>query len=485
MGEPERLANLRLRFFFEHTVSSFYSTALVITDQYPPSVTGGAELSLHAQIKSADFVDTRIVVIALDPQGRPPMHYWYDGIEVYRVPFVDSWPRYVGEPSRKVRYMGALREFRKGVRERDFDGLKKIRTVVDMHKRHKSALGALPNFDRYSLQENPAIREIERLVVMIRPDLVHADNYRSILIAAQLKLTMPVISSVRDNRFFCAHRNQAMNIRGKICTTCEYGCVDGKASPSIESSIREYMAEVMELRLAALRQSSVIVATSKFLEDELAARLPDSEIVRVPNITESPEDIKALTQGIAQASPPEILCVGMIGHNKGQTTLLRILPELCAQVPDLRLVFAGRGGLTTQLQAQLAKLELRDKAVFSGFLSRAELYRSYARASVVVCPNVWPEPFGRVPLEAALVGRPVVAFDTGGIAENIIDGVTGFVVPAEDSAALAERLVSLLTDQTARSQMGEQARERGLERHRNSQPGVLLETLWQRVVAEQ
>jgi glycosyltransferase involved in cell wall biosynthesis len=57
-----------------------------------------------------------------------------------------------------------------------------------------------------------------------------------------------------------------------------------------------------------------------------------------------------------------------------------------------------------------------------------------ARAAVLLCPSQWDEPFGMAPAEAQACGTPVVAFRRGGLAEVIIDGVTGFLVTPGDSA---------------------------------------------------
>ena len=69
---------------------------------------------------------------------------------------------------------------------------------------------------------------------------------------------------------------------------------------------------------------------------------------------------------------------------------------------------------------------------------RAALWEIMARAAVVVCPSRWDEPFGLAAAEAQACGTPVVAFRRGGLSEVIVDGVTGWLVPADDIAALAE-----------------------------------------------
>src|SRR5215472_2671390 len=71
-------------------------------------------------------------------------------------------------------------------------------------------------------------------------------------------------------------------------------------------------------------------------------------------------------------------------------------------------------------------------------IPRTSLWEAMARAAVVLCPSRWDEPFGLAAAEAQACGTPVVAFWRGGLGEVIVDGVTGFLVPADDLQAAAQ-----------------------------------------------
>jgi glycosyltransferase involved in cell wall biosynthesis len=71
---------------------------------------------------------------------------------------------------------------------------------------------------------------------------------------------------------------------------------------------------------------------------------------------------------------------------------------------------------------------------------RTALWEAMARAAVVLCPSRWDEPFGLAAAEAQACGTPVVAFRRGGLAEVIVDGVTGSLVPPDDVRAAAEAI---------------------------------------------
>jgi glycosyltransferase involved in cell wall biosynthesis len=83
----------------------------------------------------------------------------------------------------------------------------------------------------------------------------------------------------------------------------------------------------------------------------------------------------------------------------------------------------------------------------------------YAKADVVVYPTVGEEPFGLVPIEAMACGRPVVATNSGGLVESVVDGATGYVVERGSVAALADAMEALATSPDLRRQMGVAGRQ--------------------------
>jgi glycosyltransferase involved in cell wall biosynthesis len=136
--------------------------------------------------------------------------------------------------------------------------------------------------------------------------------------------------------------------------------------------------------------------------------------------------------------------------------LLRALPS----VPGCWAVFAGDGTLHAELEAEAAKLGVRDRCLFLGFVNQTELPAVYTASDVLVLPSAH-EPFGLVVNEAFACGTPAIVSEACGAAGDLVrDRETGFVVPVGDVEALGDRLRGLAGDRRALREMGDRARAR-------------------------
>jgi D-inositol-3-phosphate glycosyltransferase len=90
---------------------------------------------------------------------------------------------------------------------------------------------------------------------------------------------------------------------------------------------------------------------------------------------------------------------------------------------------------------------------------------AWYRSADVLCCQPWYEPFGLAPLEAMACGIPVVTYAVGGLAESVIDGVTGIHVPRRDVHELAAALRALLADEMRRVSYATAAMDRVRSRY--------------------
>jgi phosphatidyl-myo-inositol dimannoside synthase len=160
-----------------------------------------------------------------------------------------------------------------------------------------------------------------------------------------------------------------------------------------------------------------------------------------------------------------VLSLSRLVPRKGMDVLVRAVARLAPARPDLTLLIAGDG----RDRGRIARLIERTEAParLLGRVPDDDLPALYGMADVfaMLCRNRWAgleqEGFGIVFVEAAACGIPQVAGDSGGAAEAVIDGETGFVVrPPTDVAVACDRLAILLDDEARRAEMGRAARAR-------------------------
>jgi glycosyltransferase involved in cell wall biosynthesis len=144
-----------------------------------------------------------------------------------------------------------------------------------------------------------------------------------------------------------------------------------------------------------------------------------------------------------------------------------VISALAALPGDVELVVAGgpsAAGLdddpeVARLRALAASAGVAGRVRFLGAVAHDALPALYRSADAVACVPTY-EPFGLVPLEAMACGRPVVAAEVGGLADTVVDGVTGHHVPPGNPGAVAAALAALRDDPRRARAMGRAGRRR-------------------------
>ncbi len=167
-----------------------------------------------------------------------------------------------------------------------------------------------------------------------------------------------------------------------------------------------------------------------------------------------------LRESIGFTGRPTIVCVSRLMERKGQDTLLKAMPRVLDALPDAALIIVGSGGFEPSLQKIVAAHGLELAVHFTGKVPFAELAHWYAAGDVFAMPcrtrnGGWDvEGLGIVFLEASATGLAVIAGDSGGAPDAVLDGQTGVVVDGTDVSLVANELVRLLSDRELAQQMG-------------------------------
>jgi glycosyltransferase involved in cell wall biosynthesis len=208
-----------------------------------------------------------------------------------------------------------------------------------------------------------------------------------------------------------------------------------------------------------LEMADAVTAVSNGVRESLAAEVPELDPDRVRVI---PNAIEAPTGSSPWSPTGHLFAAGRLQDQKGFDLAIEALGRLAVRHPGLSLHLAGTGEDEQNLRTQAESLGLAERVRFLGSVTRDEILHEISAASVVVVPSRTIEGFSLVALEAAHLGRPVVATRVGGLPETVDDGLTGLLIPPDDAGALAAAVGDLLDDPTRTIDMCERARRRAM-----------------------
>jgi glycosyltransferase involved in cell wall biosynthesis len=280
------------------------------------------------------------------------------------------------------------------------------------------------------------------LVRSLRPDLVHTTLFESDVAGriAAVSARVPVVSSLVNPEY---GPEQFADPRLKWYKLRAAQAVDVTTARGVRRfhSISAYVAEVMAPRLFISRRRIDIIPRGRDPR-ALGARSPERSADARARIEVPPEG-------------PLVFAAARQEHQKGLDVLLEAFASVRGDVPEARLVIAGReGDQTPLLRASVARLGLQESARFLG--PRTDVLDLITAADVFVAPSRW-EGLGSVLLEAMAFEAPIVASDLPAIGEIVRDGESALLVAPEDPGALAAATASLLQDRARATALADAA----------------------------
>lgn len=271
----------------------------------------------------------------------------------------------------------------------------------------------------------------------------------------------------------------ATNSRAKIVTTVHNSYLSewrsiGKldrvpkkyAHPTIDEYAMKYLLTPMKFlgtyMDCALADRIVAVSNSTREECRTEYRIPEEKISVIYNGVDLDEfnpriPRTRIRSKFSLGENPIILAVGAATIRKGLPYLLQAMPDVIANIPDVKLIVVGSRTYESQLQLLAKDLGIRHNVIFAGPVERDELPFYYSACDVVAVPSVY-EGFPVVVLEALASGKPVIASRVGGIPEAVQNGVNGILFEPCDVPELARGVVRLLGDESLRGKMCREAR---------------------------
>jgi phosphatidylinositol alpha-1,6-mannosyltransferase len=224
----------------------------------------------------------------------------------------------------------------------------------------------------------------------------------------------------------------------------------------------------------AFGRADAVVCVSGYTADRLvAAGIRPRRLAVIPNgadddrFAPDPAAGERFRDAHGLGSAPVLLTVGNVSERKGQDVVVRALALGRGELARAHYVIAGLPTRADEIQRLAVELGVADRVHLLGRLPAEHLAAAYNAADVfamtsrqVAAGDV--EGYGIAVVEAALCAVPAVVTADSGLAEAVLDGSTGLVVPQDDAGATARALEALLDDPQRREAQGRRARERAV-----------------------
>lgn len=305
-------------------------------------------------------------------------------------------------------------------------GAKSIVVAHGGHRIPEILRGGSIHVDLPVHSKNPFImwRNIGRLRKIIKEhdvDIVHARS------RAPAWSAWKAVEGTRARFMTTCHA--PFNISGDVKKFYNSSIARGERVIAISNYVREYLLKNYEIDEKNIRLIHRGVAIEKFHPNAVAPthliklsqdwRLPDGcTIVMMPARITRWKGHLVLVDAMSKLKRDDVFCV-MIGDDQGRTEF------------------------TAEVEAAIKEKGLEGRVRMVGRCS--DMPAAYMLANVVVSASTDPEGFGRIPIEAQAMGRPIVATNHGGAMETVLPGYTGWLVPPGDSGALAEAIDEALS----------------------------------------
>jgi glycosyltransferase involved in cell wall biosynthesis len=282
---------------------------------------------------------------------------------------------------------------------------------------------ALENF-------NPvALVRVWRRLRGFRPDLVMTVSIENINVATWIAtkcLRLPLVHFLQSYFVICwrgsLYRNNA-NCEN-LCTNCRLFSVGKRLSSRCVDAIvgETEFVNSMHIEAGVFRNARRYVIPGP-------ADSGDAAVFR-------------LRAARSQGAPLTIGYIGNISREKGVATLARTATRLFGtHGGGIRFRIAGSGA-----DEYVAEIRSQFPAATTEFIGWTDASEFYRTVDAVVVPSLWREPFGRVSVEPLAYGVPVIVARSGGLPENVEDGVSGMIFSPDDDAELAQHLAQLFSD---------------------------------------
>jgi len=313
----------------------------------------------------------------------------------------------------------------------------------------------------YPLMDWVSYRRLIETLREIRADIVHTHSSKAGIIGryAAAKVGLPTVHTIHGASF---HRGQSALAFNVYCRLERWAARRTDAFISVCDSLTEQYVEAG----IAPRDKFTTVYSGMDVD---------------PFLTPPRSRDKVRQQLGLQPEHVAVAKVARLFHLKGHKFLIEAARPVIDRCPNVRFVLIGDGILREQFERRISELGLSEHFILTGLVRPEQIPELVNAADIVAHTSEW-EGLARVLPQGLISGKPVVSYDVDGAREVVIPGETGYLLPVEEIAGIADAICELAESPELRSRLGENGRTRFTEIFRHQTMTAQIRDVYQRVL---
>lgn len=314
----------------------------------------------------------------------------------------------------------------------------------------------------YPLMDWVSYRRLIETFRELRPDIVHTHSSKAGIIGryAAAKAGLPAVHTIHGASF---HRGQSALAFNVYCQLERWAALKTDVFLSVCDSLTD---QYVEAGIAP--------------RDRFTTVYSGMDVDPFLNPSRSRDEVRE--QLGLQPDQIAVAKVARLFHLKGHKFLIEAARTVIDRCPNVRFVLIGDGILREQFEQRISELGLSEHFILTGLVPPEQIPELVNAAEIVVHTSEW-EGLARVLPQALISGKPVVSYDVDGAREVVIPGETGYLLPVEEIAGLADAICELAESPELRIRLGENGRARFTDVFRHQTMTAQIRDVYQQVLA--
>lgn len=297
-------------------------------------------------------------------------------------------------------------------------------------------------------------------------DIINIHNIFDIHLIKTLFKILPIVKSVHSPNNICPGRDKFLRFSEKTCNQC-WGTIciknsytQGCAPRNPVNLLKALIYVDYEVKRASKLYKKIIVYSEYIKNECIKSGIKENMIEVIPYFTDVN---KMVFEKVKTNKERKLFFAGRLVTSKGVHSLIEAVAPILKSKDNIVLDIVGDGIQKKLFEELTCNLGIEDKVVFHGWLDRDNTMSLMSDSEIVIFPSIYPEAFGIVGIEAMAFGKPVVAFNVGGVSTWLKNNITGFLIENNSVEEMTEKIEKILEDHTLYVKFS----ENGLKYHKN------------------